>query len=107
MQFTKTPEELAARRARVSSFFQNNRVETDTIRTKRRKEQKRLQLLEEKADQILRLEAPVRARNNNTSIFTPKTISKAVPGAATPLPASVKNDRLAVEADKIIKELLS
>lgn len=107
MQFTKTPEQLAERRARVSSFFQENRVETDSIRNKRRKEQKRLQLLEEKAEQILRLEAPVRAKNNTQSIFTPKVTHKAVPGAVTPLASSIKNDRLAVEADKILRELLA
>lgn len=107
MNFSKSPEELAARRALVSSFFRDGRVENDKTRAARRKEQKRLELLEAEADKILRLQAPTRAKNNTQSIFTPKVVVKTVPGAATPLPANVKTDKLAVEADKILKELLS
>jgi hypothetical protein len=108
MRFTKTPEELAARRARVSSLHKEGRVENDAIRNAKRKEQKRFQTLEDKADLIIQgLIGSTMPLNSNKAVFTPKTISKVVPEASTPLPVNMKSDKLAVEAEKVLKELFN
>lgn len=53
MQITKTPEQLAARRARVKQFFVNGRVETEANKNRKKKEQKYFQALEDRAELIL------------------------------------------------------
>lgn len=53
MQITKTPEQLAARRARVKQFFVEGRVETEANKNRKKKEQKYFQALEDRAELIL------------------------------------------------------
>lgn len=53
MQFTKTPEQLAARRARVKELIESGRVETEANKNRKKKEQKYFQALEDRAEIIL------------------------------------------------------
>lgn len=53
MQFTKTAEQLAARRARVKELMQEGRVETEANKNRKKKEQKYFQALEDRAEIIL------------------------------------------------------
>lgn len=53
MQFTKTPEQLAARRKRVKELIANGQVETEANKNRKKKEQKYFQALEDRAEIIL------------------------------------------------------
>lgn len=53
MQFTKTAEQLAARRARVKELIESGRVETEANKKRKKKEQNYFQALEDRAEIIL------------------------------------------------------
>lgn len=101
MQITKTPEQLAARRARVKELMNSGRVESDKLRKARKDEAKRMQTLEEKADMIIAGLQPSQVKEikkiekTDTSDMSVRT-----------LPANKKYDNLASAADKVLKELL-
>lgn len=108
LRFTKTAEELAERRSKVSQWIRNGQVETTQTRTARTKAQKEAQELQDKADMILAgLQASTKPFGSRASVTTPKVTSKAIPGAVAPLASNVKNDRLAVEANKVLQEILN
>jgi hypothetical protein len=104
MTFTKTAEELAARRAKVSEWTRNNQVETTATRNARRKEAKRLQELQDKAEMILagmtNVAATRRTENTQQPVQTP--VSNSV---VRKIEANQKVDKLASQADKVLKEL--
>lgn len=53
MQFTKTAEQLAARRARVKELMREGRVETEANKNRKKKAQKYFDQLQDRADLIL------------------------------------------------------
>ena len=53
MQITKSPEQLAARRARVRELMTQGRVETEANKNRKKKEQKYFKALEDRAEIIL------------------------------------------------------
>ena len=104
---TKTPEELAARRARVSGLIADGRVENDRVRTARRNAQKRFDDLQNRAEIALAgLQAPTTPRKGPSAITTPKARPECPTAATRVIPAGVKNDKLAQAAEAVLKELL-
>lgn len=108
MSFTKTPEELAARRARVKEMVESGAVVTDASRAAKRKAQKRFDELEYKAELIISgLQAPARRQERAVAVSAPKAVSNAPAAATTYLAEGAKYDNLALAADKVLKDLLS
>jgi hypothetical protein len=108
MRFTKTPEELAARRALVSALIASGNVMNDAARTAKRKAQKRFDELEYKAELIISgLQAPARRQDRLAAITTPKVVSEAPAEATTLLAEGTKYDNLALAADKVLQDILN
>ena len=108
MRYTKTPEELAARRARVKAMVESGAVVDDRTRAAKRKAQKRFDELEYKAELILSgLQAPARRQDSVAAMTTPKAVASAPVAATTYLAEGAKYDNLALAADKVLKDLLS
>lgn len=104
MQFTKTPEQLKARRDRVREMEKAGQVMTDAKRKAIKDRQKYLQQLEEKADMIL-----VGLNTNNKPKRQPVSVintSNEVIGSVRILDREVKEDKLAQQASQIIQEIL-
>lgn len=107
MTFTRSAEDLAARRARVNQLVASGRVENDRVRTARRNAQKRFNELQNKADIALAgLQASPSRRTGDNPITTPKARPETPVAATRVIPAGVKNDKLALAAEAVLKELL-
>lgn len=100
--FTKSAEELQARRNRVSQMIANGEVMTNARRAKIRKQQKEAQLLQDKAELALVGLTPSRKRPNSSMGNVTPT---AAPEANVSLSRTTKVDTLASTADAILKEL--
>ena len=108
MQFTKTPEQLAARRARVKQMQEEGREMTSTMRTRIANQQRKAQKLQDAADSVIAgLNASQIASNRYKGISTAEVIVNVAPEATTNLSRNQKEDTLAVKASKVIQELLN
>lgn len=105
MQFTKSQEELQARRARVKEMQAQGRVMNDSMRASIKKQRKYLSSLEEKADLIL---TGMNVNTNRRTRATSKNQNQSVSETTSTRRLSLndKYDKLAVEASKIIQELV-
>ena len=105
---TKTPEQLAARRARVKQMMDNGEVETDAIRRARKKAQQHQEELQSRADAVLAGLKPSSGRESIVQrISSPQVAISAVPEATRTIPAGKKVDDLAAQADKVLQSILS
>lgn len=103
----KTPEQIAARRARVAEMYANGQVMTASKRAAAVRNQKKAQQLQDAADKLLNsLQAPTR-RSIQPMGTAPVIVKSAAPEATTYLSERVKVDSLAVAADKVLEELLN
>lgn len=103
MQITKTPEQLAARRARVKEMIASGAVMTDAKRKAQKEAAKYQQQLEDKADMIL-------------AGLRPSQV-KEVKKVATPTPLNEENvrvlsnnqkfDTLASRANQVLADLMN
>lgn len=107
MRFTKTEEELRARRAKVSAWTRNGEVMTDAKRKRIKNEQKRLQELQDKADMILAgLNTNTKPKRQLTSNSNTPQSSNIVEGSVRVLNRETKKDELAAKASQLIQEIL-
>lgn len=107
MQFTKTPEQLAARRARVKEMMKNGQVETDALRKQRKEAAKYQKQLEDAADLILTGLRPSKVIQSEKDVLTREVVANVVPEANSYLSANDKTDTLAQKANTVLQELLN
>ena len=108
MTYTKTHEELAERRKIVSQWIKAGKVETDASRKARREAQKRFNELEHKAELIISgLRGHTTRQNKLSAVLTPKASSSAPVAANTYLSEGDKYDELAVQAGRVLHEILN
>lgn len=103
MQYTKSAEELQARRNKVSQWNREGKVMTDATRKRIRDERKRLQELEDKAEMII---AGLNTSNKPKSKKTTVNNSNFSEGSVRSLSRNTKSDDLAMKASQIIQEIL-
>lgn len=103
MQITKSNEELKARRERVKFLQRQGQVMNDSMRTQIQKQRKYFAQLEEKADLIL---AGINPTSNRKPQPTNQNQSNVDQGSFRRLSQNDKYDKLAVEASKIIEDLV-
>lgn len=105
MQFTKTAEQLAERRARVAEMTVNGQVMTSARRARIRKQQQQAQKLQEQAEMVLVGLSASNVPSRRYQEVAP--VEKIVaPEATTYLSQNQKEDKLAAMADKVLAELL-
>jgi hypothetical protein len=105
---TRTPEQIAARRARVAQMTAEGRVMTSTMRTRIANQQRKAQKLQDAADSVIAgLSASQIASNRYKGISTAEVVVVEVPEATTNLSRNQKEDTLALKASKVIQELLN
>jgi hypothetical protein len=105
---TRTPEQIAARKARVAQMTAEGRVMTSALRTRIANQQRKAQKLQDAADAVIAgLNASQIASNRYSGISTAEVIVNVAPEATTNLSRHQKEDTLAVKASKVIQELLN
>lgn len=103
----KTPEQIAARRARVAEMYANGEVMTTSKRAAAIRNQKKEQQLQDAADRVLNsLQSPTR-RSTQPMGAAPVMVKESAPDATTYLSSRAKVDTLAVAADKVLQELVN
>jgi len=94
--------ELELRRARIRQLREEGRIETDSMRKKRKQAAKYQSDLESTADTIIC--GLTRSSSRKIAITTPREKS-VTPDANVSLKSSVKFDQLSVTANQILQEL--
>ena len=98
-----------ARRERLRIMKEQNRVETDAMRRRRRKAQIEQQKLQEAADRVISQivsQSAAAPSGRYNDISTAKVENVPIPEANRYLPSRVKYDRKAVNAQKALDLLL-
>ena len=105
---TRTPEQIAARRARVAQMTAEGRVMTSTMRTRIANQQRKAQKLQDAADAVIAgLNASQIASNRYSGISTAEVVINVAPEANISLSRNQKEDTLALKASKVLQELLN
>ena len=108
IQNTRTPEQIAARRARVAQMTAEGRVMDSKMRTRIANQQRKAQKLQDAADALIAgLSASQIASNRYKGISTAEVVVNVAPEATTNLSRNQKEDTLALKASKVLQELLN
>lgn len=103
MQITKTPEQLAARRARVKEMIASGNVMTDAKRKSQKEAAKRQQKLEDQADMILAGLRPSQVKEIK-KVTAPTPLNEE---NVRTLDNNQKFDVLASRANQVLADLLN
>lgn len=108
IQNSRTPEQIATRRARVAEMYANGEVMASTRRTRDANQQRKAQKLQDAADKVIAgLQASQIASNRYSVKTMPEVVQVVVPEANTNLSRNKKEDTLALKASKVLQELLN
>ena len=104
----KTQQEIEARYARLAELAAQGRVMDSKMRTRVANQQRKNAKLQAQAENVIAgLQASQIASNRYKDISTAEVVKEATPEANVTLPCNKKEDTLAVQASKVIQELLN
>ena len=104
----KTQQEIEARYARLAELAAEGRVMDSKMRTRVANQQRKAAKLQEQAENVIAgLQASQIASNRYKGISTAEVVKEVTPEANVTLPRNKKEDTLAVQASKVIQELLN
>jgi len=103
---TKTEAQKQERWARIAELNAQGRVMTNTQQLSIRNKQKKENMLQERAERVLNSLTPSKIQSNAPmGTNSQSQENKVVPEANVTIAPKVKVDKLALAADKILKEL--
>jgi len=107
-KMAKTQQEIEARYARLAELAAEGRVMDSKMRTRVANQQRKNAKLQQQAENVIAgLQASQIASNRYKDISTAEVVKEATPEANVSLPRNKTEDTLAVQASKVIQELLN